>query len=59
MQVPVTCLECHVHILLKLILYFVTYFHYIVYIIVNAVNMREGNYVCLYCMIIPLAVTYF
>jgi hypothetical protein len=43
--VPVTGLECYLHILLKLNSYFVTYILYIVYVIMDAVNMREGNFV--------------
>jgi hypothetical protein len=43
--VPVSGLECHLHTLLKLISYFVTYVHYIVYVVMDAVNMREDNFV--------------
>jgi hypothetical protein len=43
--VPVTCLACHLHILLEVISCFVQYTHYVVYIIMDAVNMREGNFV--------------
>jgi hypothetical protein len=44
-EVPVSGLECHLHILLELISYFVTYVHYIVYVVMDAVNMREGNFI--------------
>ena len=43
--VPVTGLKCHLHMLLKLISYFVTYIHYIVNISMDSVNMTEGKFV--------------